>query len=179
MKIFGCIGYVYSPAHRTDKWSTKGLKCVFVGYSTTQKGYKLYIVSKDVVFDENQFFYKPIRHIRSTPTSDVTNSSDLLGQKSESSDNSPNHTDNQDLNISPHSIPPLQTSLTQISSPKEVCNLHPSLDHHNPSQKREETIIAEDSEVIVPYPKYFERKRKKTTNRATSYRKRRTKGQWA
>ena len=112
VKIFGCIGYVYSPAHRTDKWSTKGLKCVFVGYSTTQKGYKLYIVSKDVVFDENQFFYKPIRHIRSTPTSDVTNSSDLLGQKSESSDNSPNHTDNQDLNISPHSIPPLQTSLT-------------------------------------------------------------------
>ena len=166
VKIFGCIGYVYSSAHRTDKWSTKGLKCVFVGYSTTQKGYKLYhpitkkyIVSKDVVFDENQFFYKPIRHIQSTPTSDVTNSSDLLGQQSESLDNSPNHNDNQD--ISPHSIPPLQTSLTEISSPKEVCNLHPSLDHHNPSQKGEETITVEDSEVIVPYPKYYERKKKK------------------
>ena len=63
VKIFGCIGYVYSSAHRLDKWSTKSLKCVFVGYSTTQKGYKLYhpltkkyIVSKDVVFDERQFF---------------------------------------------------------------------------------------------------------------------------
>ena len=85
----------------------------------------------------------------------MTNSSDLLGQQSESSDNNPNHNDNQD--ISPHSIPLLQTSLTEISSPKEVCNLHPSLDHHNPSQKGEETITVEDSEVIVPYPKYYER----------------------
>ena len=162
VKLFGCIGYVYSPAHRTDKWSTKGLKCVFVGYLTTQKGYKLYhpitkkyIVSKDVVFDENQFFYKPIRHIRPTPTSDVTNSSYLL-----TSENNPNHTDNQDLNSSPHSIPPLQTSLSEISSPKEVCNLHPSLDHRNPSPKGKETIIEEDSEVIVPYPKCYEQKRK-------------------
>ena len=64
VKPFGCIAYVYNPLHRLNKWSSKSLKCVFLGYSPTQKGYKLYhpvtrkyIVSKDVVFDEKVFYY--------------------------------------------------------------------------------------------------------------------------
>ena len=52
--------------HKKNKWSTKALKCIFLGYSNTQKGYKVYhpitrkyMVSKDVIFDEKNFFYRP------------------------------------------------------------------------------------------------------------------------
>lgn len=60
---------MYNPIHKLNKWSSKALKCVFLGYSTTQKGYKLYhpitqkhIVSKDVIFDEKTFYYRNERH---------------------------------------------------------------------------------------------------------------------
>ena len=63
-RIFGCIGYVLSHDRNQDKLSPRAHKCVFVGYSYTQKGYRLYhpttkgvFVSKDVTFDENTFFY--------------------------------------------------------------------------------------------------------------------------
>ena len=64
VKIFGCVAYVHNPVHKKNKWSTKGLKCVILWYSNTQKGYKVYhpitrkyMVSKDVIFDEHTFFY--------------------------------------------------------------------------------------------------------------------------
>ena len=63
-KVFGCVAYVHNPTHKHNKWSHKALKCVFLGYSTTQKGYKVYhpitikhMVSKDVIFDEKTFYY--------------------------------------------------------------------------------------------------------------------------
>ena len=67
VKNFGCIAYVHNPVHKKNKWSTKALKCVFLGYSNTQKGYKVYhpitqkyMVSKDIIFDEYNFFYKNV-----------------------------------------------------------------------------------------------------------------------
>ena len=63
-KIFGCVAYVHNPTYKKNKLSHKALKCVFLRYSTTQKGYKVYhpitrkyIVSKDVFFDEKTLYY--------------------------------------------------------------------------------------------------------------------------
>ena len=63
IRIFGCVVYVHNPTYKKNKWSQKALKCVFLGYSTTQKGYKAYhpitrkyLVSKDVCFDEKQLY---------------------------------------------------------------------------------------------------------------------------
>ena len=63
-RIFGCVGYTYSTDPKRDKLSPKAHRCVFVGYSSTQKGYKLYhpitkrvFVSKDVIFDEAKYYY--------------------------------------------------------------------------------------------------------------------------
>ena len=63
-RIFGCVGYVLSYDVNKDKLSPRAHRCVFIGYSNTQKGYKLYhpstkrvFVSKDVTFDENIYFY--------------------------------------------------------------------------------------------------------------------------
>ena len=91
VKIFGCIAYVHNPIHKKNMWSTKALKCVFLGYSNTQKGYKVYhpithkyMVSKDIIFDECNFFYNNVvgHTFRDVPL--VVSSEDNSGQKQHS-----------------------------------------------------------------------------------------------
>lgn len=58
MKAFGCLTMAYNPdRHNKDKFSTKVVPCIFLGYPTTQRGYKLkkfltkqQFVSRDVKF---------------------------------------------------------------------------------------------------------------------------------
>ena len=64
-QVFGCVSYVYSHHLPFDKLSAKVLTCVFGGYSNTQKGYKCYhpltrraIITKDIGFDENLFYFQ-------------------------------------------------------------------------------------------------------------------------
>ncbi|PRQ16867.1 putative RNA-directed DNA polymerase [Rosa chinensis] len=59
LKVFGCTCFFHIQAHQRDKLDPRADKCVFLGYSSTQKGYKCYnyvtrklIVSRDVRFDE-------------------------------------------------------------------------------------------------------------------------------
>ncbi|XP_015158466.1 uncharacterized protein [Solanum tuberosum] len=62
-RIFGCIAYAHIPDQKRKKLDDKGEKCIFLGVSDQSKAYKLYnpntkkiLVSRDVVFDENQFW---------------------------------------------------------------------------------------------------------------------------
>ena len=62
MKTFGCLAMAYNPDRHKDKFSTKAVPCVFLGYPTTQKGYKLenlltkqQFISRDVKFYEHVF----------------------------------------------------------------------------------------------------------------------------
>ncbi|KAI5312619.1 hypothetical protein L3X38_041792 [Prunus dulcis] len=41
-KVFGCDAYVHVYFHQRSKLDPCTLRCVFIGYSTTQKGYKCY-----------------------------------------------------------------------------------------------------------------------------------------
>ena len=59
-RIFGVIAYVHIPDERRQKLDPKSEKCILVGYSLEQKGYKCYNpstqkvrVSRHVVFDES------------------------------------------------------------------------------------------------------------------------------
>ena len=59
LRVFGCSAYIHVPKDERKKLDPKSKKCVFLGYSTTRKGYRLYhqktsriIHSRDVIFDE-------------------------------------------------------------------------------------------------------------------------------
>ena len=57
LKVFGCSCFVHLPSSKQDKLDFKAVKCIFLGYSQTQKGYRCYdssqkkmYVSRDVRF---------------------------------------------------------------------------------------------------------------------------------
>jgi hypothetical protein len=62
--VFGCVIYVHLHPHQRTKLEKRAIKCVFVGYGSTQKGYRAYhppskkiYISMDVTFHEDKFFY--------------------------------------------------------------------------------------------------------------------------
>lgn len=66
LKVFGCTAFVHEHKH-LDKLDPRAIKCVFTGYSPTQKGYRCFepkskriFVTMDVTFVENQPFFSDI-----------------------------------------------------------------------------------------------------------------------
>ena len=63
-RVFDCISFVHILTPGQDKLSTKATKCVFLGYSCLQKGYRSYspdinryFISVDVTFFEDSSFF--------------------------------------------------------------------------------------------------------------------------
>jgi hypothetical protein len=63
-KVFGCVCFVHDYRNYVGKLDPRALKCVFVGYSPSKKGYKCwcpsehqFVVSMDVTFWENESYY--------------------------------------------------------------------------------------------------------------------------
>lgn len=66
-KIFGCTAFVYTQKPNPNKLDPRAIKCIFLGYSPTKKGYKCYCpherrfcYTMDVTFFEEQAFYPKI-----------------------------------------------------------------------------------------------------------------------
>ncbi|XP_010424606.1 PREDICTED: uncharacterized protein LOC104709740 [Camelina sativa] len=64
LRVFGYVCFVLILGEQRSKLDAKSTKCMFIGYSTTQKGYKCYdpahgrmYVSRDVKFLETQGYY--------------------------------------------------------------------------------------------------------------------------
>lgn len=60
LRVFGCLSFALITSHKLKKLEEKSVKCVFIGYSSQSKAYRLYdpltcrvIVSRDVVFHES------------------------------------------------------------------------------------------------------------------------------
>ena len=65
-QVLGCVAFVQDHSPSLSKLSPRALKGVFVGYSRTQKGYRLYfpythryMTSADVTFHEDSPFFSP------------------------------------------------------------------------------------------------------------------------
>jgi len=63
-KIFGCVCFVRDHMPSVGKLDPQAVKCIFVGYSSTQKGYKYWdpigkrlFISMDVTFREEEPYY--------------------------------------------------------------------------------------------------------------------------
>jgi len=98
LKVFGCIAYVHVPNERRLKLDPKAEKCIFIGYSLEQKGYRCFNpstrklqVSRDVVFDEMVSWYPPLKIVKDVEArngdvpSNVEQESQLISGPQESS----------------------------------------------------------------------------------------------
>jgi hypothetical protein len=63
-KVFGCVCFVKDHRPTVSKLDPQAVKCIFVGYASTQKGYKCWdpigrrlFVSMDVTFREEEPYY--------------------------------------------------------------------------------------------------------------------------
>ncbi|KAL0641477.1 hypothetical protein Bca4012_103059 [Brassica carinata] len=65
LRVFGCLCFVLVPGELRNKLDARSTKAMFIGYSTTQKGYKCYdsdtrrvLISRDVKFIEARGYYE-------------------------------------------------------------------------------------------------------------------------
>ena len=72
-KVFGCVCFVHDYRNDIRKLDPCAVKCVFVGYSSTKKGYccwcpseHRFFISMDVTFHEYEPYYEPTNDIRIT-----------------------------------------------------------------------------------------------------------------
>ena len=64
-RIFGCVSFVHVHRNERGKLDPRAVKCIFLGYSTTQKGYrcfhppsKKFFMSRDVTFNKQKSHFK-------------------------------------------------------------------------------------------------------------------------
>ncbi|CAH9115704.1 unnamed protein product, partial [Cuscuta europaea] len=84
IKIFGCTVFITNPDRTASKFDPKGKKCVFLGLSSTQKGYKCFdpitkkmFITMNTVFVEYQPFFGT--HLQGEiPNEDGNNVSHIL-----------------------------------------------------------------------------------------------------
>ncbi|XP_057250611.1 uncharacterized protein LOC130591346 [Beta vulgaris subsp. vulgaris] len=79
LKTFGCLCYVSTHKHKRSEFNDRAKPCVFLGYSDSQKGYKVLdldsnklAVTRDVYFHERHFPYH-LFYKHSHPPSNYTN----------------------------------------------------------------------------------------------------------
>ncbi|KAL4569135.1 hypothetical protein LXL04_024766 [Taraxacum kok-saghyz] len=127
LRTFGCLCYPFLRPYNTHKMDFRSLPCVFLGYSTSHKGYlclhtpssRIYI-SRHVVFNETIF---PFANNTSTPT---------CSHSTTNSENTPATLLNQTTFISPtftnphhvHSSPSSTTSTTSFPTPSCPSHRH-------------------------------------------------------
>ena len=73
-RVFGCVCFAREYRPIVGKLDPQALKCVFVGYPTTQKGYKCYypserrmLVTMDVTFRKTEAYYESRSSDNRTP----------------------------------------------------------------------------------------------------------------
>jgi transposase InsO family protein len=155
LKIFGCLAYLHIPDEKRKKLDSKTMKCLFLGYDSESKTYKLYdnikrkiILSRDVTCDELKIGY----HYLSQPLV-IPDEPSIFGQNNE--DNT--EQTNPDEILQPLETPGSpSTSHTnsdypvETSSPSENQETNPVKPPIQSRPKRTVTVETETSEKRYP-----------------------------
>lgn len=82
LRVYGCLCYAHNQSHKLDKFASRSIKCVFLGYPNGKKGWRVYnldtkkiFYSRDVVFFEDTFPFAETVPQRSEPA--VTDNQNL------------------------------------------------------------------------------------------------------
>ena len=66
-RVFGCVVFVHLPKEQRNKLESRALKCIFVGYSSSHKGYRCYhpttkniYMTMNVMFHEENMYFRQI-----------------------------------------------------------------------------------------------------------------------
>ncbi|MCH80898.1 retrovirus-related Pol polyprotein from transposon TNT 1-94, partial [Trifolium medium] len=158
LKIFGCACFPLLRPYTAHKFDFRSHECLFLGYSTSHKGYKclsptgrLYI-SKDVLFNESRFPYKYLFENALVPSSSLPISFTLQPIPLVSDKPLPNS-----FNSSPPVPPSLlsPTSLSHMPSPLSHLSLQPTQPSLSPSPSlNSPTSLASRTTIMSSTPSY-------------------------
>ncbi|MCO5569018.1 hypothetical protein L7F22_022724 [Adiantum nelumboides] len=57
LHVFGCLAYAHIPQQLRGKLDDKAVKCIFVGYSSGSKGYRLYNPATNKMFESHDVIF--------------------------------------------------------------------------------------------------------------------------
>ncbi|MCO5589248.1 hypothetical protein L7F22_043214 [Adiantum nelumboides] len=57
LRVFGCLVYAHIPLQLRGKLDDKAVKCIFVGYSSGSKGYRLYNPATNKIFESRDVIF--------------------------------------------------------------------------------------------------------------------------
>jgi transposase InsO family protein len=105
-RMFGRIAYVHVPDEKRSKLDLKAKKCIFIGYSSKQKGYRCFNpstqklqVNRDVVFDAMVSWYSPLKIAKDGEARNGGVSSNLEQDKFSDEDSYKNLVDHKSLQL--------------------------------------------------------------------------------
>ncbi|CAJ2659174.1 unnamed protein product [Trifolium pratense] len=164
-RIFGCVIYVHLHPHQRSKLDKRAIKCVFVGYGSTQKGYRAYhpiskrfYISMDVTFLEDNFFYvdstlqggneSEVQH-HDVSMFDITNTKLFRENKLSCEDHSAGTEPilNMDLLTIDNTTSPDHNQLAQSSPRVQLDSSEVTLDPFPTDRSIDEVDLVSDSEI--------------------------------
>ncbi|CAG7818823.1 unnamed protein product [Allacma fusca] len=142
VRIFGCTVYVHSPEETRTCWQNKGKKCIFVGYSSLDRKYRMYDEETDRVVEvRNATFHEveplPVQTLRQIAEAEIAI------EAPEATGNNPEPAvEEEQISL----VCPIVPTPSSVPSTQEHQNEKTTLDNATPStsssaQKTREVVI--------------------------------------